>query len=190
MQRFRPCLVAPLLLAAACASTGSSSAPATTTIQTTMPIIGGNAQDNNLRTTTTTITATTVRYPYTAEQVFGVLASVYEDLKIPVTTMVSKDHIIGNLDFRGRRAIGSLVMRRLLDCGGTTGEPNADSFDMFMSISSEVKAEGAHESVLATVFQASGRPIAFSGNDVRCTSTGEIETKIAALTKLKLAQLR
>ena len=67
---------------------------------------------------------------------------------------------------------------------------NADTFEIFLSVSSEVKADGAHEAVLATVFQASGRPVAFPGNDVRCTSTGELEGKIASLTKLKLAQLR
>lgn len=190
MRPFRLCWMPPLLLAGACASSGSSPAPASTTVQTTMPIIGGGGNNSTLSTTTTTITAATARFPYSADLVFGVLPSVYEELKIPVTTMVSTEHMLGNVDFRGRRAIGALPMRHLIDCGGTTGEPNADTFEIFLSVSSEVKPDGPNEAVLATVLQASGRSIAFSGNDVRCSSTGELETKIATLTKQKLAALR
>ena len=190
MQPIRPVLIAALLVAAGCASSGSSSAPASATVQTTTPIVGGSSDMNGLRTTTSTITAATTRFPYSVEQVFGVLASAYSELKIPVTTMVSKDHVLGNDDFRSRRAVGSMPMRRLLDCGGTTGDPNADSFEIFMSISSEVKADGPNEAVLATVFQASGRPVAFPGNDVRCTTSGELEAKIAAIVKQKLSALR
>jgi hypothetical protein len=190
MRLSRQFRTAPLVFAVACASAGSSSGAATATVQTTTPIIGGSSDMNGLSTTTRVVSATTTRFSNTADQVFSVMPAVYGELKIPVTTMVTKDRIVGNNDFRTRRVVGGMPMRRLLDCGGTAGDPNADTYEIFIDVSSEVKADGAGEAVLATVFQANGRPVSFAGNDVRCTSTGELESKIAALTKLKLSQLR
>lgn len=183
---------AALVLAAACATGtagGGSSTPEgdAIVVQSTQSIIQtGGANNITVGTGMTNIVqAATQRINLTADKVFGALASAYESLGIPVTTMVSKDRMLGNLELKARARIGSLPMRRLLDCGQQLGEPNSDSYQITMSVSSEVKDNGDGSSTLATVVQATGRPVQFSGADVRCTTMGELEKRIAQVTQAK-----
>ncbi len=184
-----------LALATACASTsGSSASPEGEgiVVQSTQNIIQtGGAGNLSVGTGMTNIVqASTARMLVNADKVFAVLPGAYESLGIPITTMVSKERMLGNLDFKVRARIGALPMRRLLDCGYQQSEPNADGYQIQMSVSSEVKDNGDGTSVLATVVQATGRPVQFSGADVRCTTVGELEKRIAAVVQQKLSEQR
>ncbi|MBI2795451.1 MAG: hypothetical protein HYX65_01970 [Gemmatimonadetes bacterium] len=184
-------LPACALLAACASSPGGNddSAAATMTRTSTSILSTGSGQANgpNIGSgMTSVVAATTTRLGAPADQVFSTLSSVYEKLGIAVTTMVSKERMLGNLDLRARARLGSMPLRRLFDCGGTTGEPNADTFQLTISVSSEVKDNGDGSSILASLVQATGRPVQFAGNDVRCTTTGELERQIAQQVKLKL----
>jgi hypothetical protein len=195
MRRIASCLPL-LLLAAACASggasSGSASEPEAIVVQNTQNIIqtGGQNSMSIGSGMTSVVQAATTRINFTADKVFAALPSSYETIGIPVTTMVSKDRMLGNLEFKTRARIGSLQMRRLLDCGTQLGEPNSDSYQILMSVSSEVKDNGDGSSTLATIVLATGRPVQFNGADVRCTSFGELEKRIAAMVQIKIAEMR
>ncbi len=194
MPRFARCLPALLLVACASggASTESSSEPAVMVVQNTQNIIqtGGQNSMSIGSGMTSVVQAATTRIAIAVDKVFGALPAAYEALSIPVTTMVSKDRMLGNLEFKARARLGSLQMRRLLDCGAQLGEPNSDSYQITMSVSSEVKDNGDGTSTLATLVQASGRPVSFSGADVRCTSLGDLEKRIATMVQVKIAEQR
>lgn len=104
--------------------------------------------------------------------------------------MVSKDRLLGNLEFKARTRLGSLQTRRLFDCGTQLGEPNSDSYQLALSVASEVKDNNDGSSTLATLIQGSGRPVSFNGADLRCTTFGELEKRIATLVQIKIAELR
>ena len=185
-----------LLLAGACAtggaSTGSTPAGDAFIVQNTQNITQTGGANNIAIGTgmTSVVQAFLAKVPYTADKAFNALASAYAALAIPVTTMVTKDRMLGNLDLKARGRLGSLQMRRLLECGAQMGEPNSDSFQITMSVSSEVKDDGDGSSTVATLVQATGRPVAFAGIDVHCSSTGELERLLTNTLKLKLAEQR
>ena len=186
----RPIALALLLASvAACASSGGGTSDdlgAATVVRNTTSIQGVAGQNSIGTGLTTMIAASTVRIGVPADQVFAVLPGVYEKLGIPVTTMVNKDRMLGNLDLRARARLAKTPLRRLFDCGGTTGEPNADSFQLTITVSSEVKDNGDGSSILSTLLQATGRPVQFAGNDVHCSTTGELERQIEQQVTFKL----
>ena len=185
-------LVFTLALAATTVGCASSSgganddAGASTMVRNTTLIQGVGGQNAIETGLTSVVSASIVRIGFPADQVFQALSSAYEKLGIPVTTMVSKDRMLGNLDLKARVRLGSIALRRLFDCGGTTGEPNAETFQLTISASSEVKENGDGNSILATVVQATGRSVQFAGNEVRCSTTGELEKQIEQQVKFNL----
>ncbi len=185
-----------LLFGSACASGGgakdASNDPPAIVVQNTHSIIqtGGQNSMGIGSGMTAVVQAATTRVNVSADKVFAALPATYETLGIPVTTMVSKDRMLGNLELKARARLGSLPTRRLFDCGTQLGEPNSDSYQLTLSISSEVKDHADGSSTLATLIQGSGRPVSFNGADVRCTSLGELEKRIATLVQVKIAELR
>ena len=157
-------------------------------VQTSTSILSPGMGNSDIGTGNTSIVvATTVRLSATADQVFSTLPAAYEKLGITVTTMVTKERMIANPDLRARARLGGIPLRRLFDCGGASGDPNADTFQLTISVASEVKDNGDGSSTLSTLLQANGRPVQFGGGDVRCSTTGELERMIEQQVKLKLA---
>ena len=189
-------LLTTLLFATACATGGASTSSKpegdAIIVQNTQSIIQtGGANNISIGSgLTSVVQANTTRINFTVDKVFDALGGAYESLGIPVTMMVTKDRMLGNLEFKTRARIGSLPMRRLLDCGMQLGEPNSDSYQILMSVSSEVKDNGDGSSTLSTVVQATGRPVQFTGADVRCTTVGELEKRIASAVQAKITQQR
>lgn len=178
-----------IALLSACASAPGSrnDDPAATMVQTSTSILSAGQANSGIGTGMTSIVvASATRIGATAELVFTSLPAIYEKLGVAVTSMVTKDRMLGNPDLRARARLGGLPLRRLFDCGGTTGEPNADTFQLTISVSSEVKDNGDGSSVLSTLVQATGRPVQFGGGDVRCTTTGELERQIEQQVKFRL----
>jgi hypothetical protein len=118
--------------------------------------------------------------------VWRVLPGVFESLAIPLSSVDDKARVLGNSGFNLRRRLGSIPLVRLIDCGTTQGGPSADTYDIRLSVLTQVTpAEGGGSSIITTV-DAVGRPVAFSGEYVRCTSTGSLETRIADAIQAQL----
>jgi len=124
----------------------------------------------------------------TVDATWSALQSAYASLEIPLTFRDEGKKSLGNTAFRTRRRVGSVPMIRALNCGGDSGMPNAETYDVTLEISSLVLPEGEGKSKLETLVQASARPSASGGtNEVRCNSMGGLERKVSEMVSAILA---
>ena len=188
--------IALLLLAAApaCASSGGSdpavapvNAPTVQTERVVTSSGGGGVAvttanlDNNIRLLSTG----------TVAQVWSVLPSVYEDLGIPLTVKDDAKKMIGNEGWRTRRQVGRVPMQRYLECGRSGTIENAETYQINMTIITTVTPNPDGGSVVGTIISAIGRnPITSSTQDVRCSSTGDLEIRIRDMVQQRVAALQ
>ena len=124
-----------LVLLPACASSSSSTpkGPATQTI---------NAGAAGSMTMAASASADVVRMPYAADAVWRILPSVFDSVGITVTSIDQAGKTIGNPGFKIRQRLGKAPLSRYLDCGNTQIGPNADSYDVMLSVMSTVTPDG------------------------------------------------
>lgn len=123
----------------------------------------------------------------TMDAAWTALNVAYSDLKIPITTLVDAQHLVGNESFKVRRRVGDIPMQRILDCGNAQGIPNAETYDIVMSISSFLAPNPKGGLNLVTRIDATGRSPSFAReNAVACHSSGTLEKDIAERVRKKL----
>ncbi|HEU4565914.1 MAG TPA: hypothetical protein VFS05_14740 [Gemmatimonadaceae bacterium] len=170
----RAVAVCLLPLAAACASGTSAGAgtPSTTYVQ----------GDGRAMAITTTRNAPapvegTVLAPI--DKVWSVLPPVLEEMGIAVTTIVSAEYRAGNDHVVARRRLGKESLGRLFDCGSSLGQPNAETYEITMSVMTKLEDRDGNTGVLTTV-DATARPVNFTNEPIACRSLGVLEKRISA----------
>lgn len=124
-----------------------------------------------------------------ADQVYAALVAVYRDLKVALTDANQAQRVLGNQALKIRRSLGGVPMQNYMDCGGQPGQPNAETFDLSLSLMSYVTAGTDGGSNLTTRLSGVGSdPNHGQGNQMRCSSTGELEARIAKMIKLQLVR--
>jgi len=184
---FVRCASVALLVSTGCASAKPGAAPNTAPPVTMTPVTqrvilsGGQALSINTMNVNSGM-GTLVLAPI--DSAWAALKSVYSELGIPVTTLVDASHLIGNEGFKVRRRIGKVPMQRILDCGGAQGMPNAETYDIMMSISSNFVKNPKAGFNLITRIDASGKSANFSREaSVICASLGELEKLIGEMVR-------
>ena len=182
-------LVAAIGALSACSSGGRSEPQlgpqSSVTTQTVVSAPGGGAMGMNMVNDASAV-GTTING--TADATWSALQSVYISLEIPLTFRDEAQKRLGNSAHRVRRRIGSVPMIRAVDCGGESGMPNAETYDITLEISSLVTPTPDGKARLQTLVQGSGRrPSSGAVNDVRCSSIGGLEKKIAEMVSAILA---
>lgn len=176
-------LLIPALLAAcapATSSTGGAVAPGPALVtQTLIGADGGSVGMNMVNEATAVGTAV----DGTPEQLWTALQQVYVSLEIPLSFRDNQRRSLGNTAFRTRRRVGPVPMYRALNCGGESGMPNAETYDITMDIASSVTAGPDGKARLSTLLQASARRPSGGSGDIRCTSQGALEERIATMVK-------
>lgn len=195
----RPRVVAASLLAAAtllgaCASGGGSGRAAArpddmggSRVQTAvLQGMSGTATGVNMVSNTSVNRLVVAATP---EAAFQALAAAYGTLKIPVTDLNQAARTVANQAYRVRRRIGDVPTMRALDCGGDSGMPNAETYQLTLTIQSRVVAGDAPGiSVIESTVEGTGRnPTTAASSDVRCSSIGGLEKRIGELVKASLA---
>jgi hypothetical protein len=127
----------------------------------------------------------TLAYPLA--RVWALLPSVFDSLGIPLTDLDQKTHVIGNSGLKAHKTLGKTALSKLIDCGASQGFPSADTYDIHLSIITQLTANEDGTSI-GTMVEASGRPMAFPGGYSRCTTTEALENQIVDLVKAKLAR--
>ncbi len=123
----------------------------------------------------------------TMDAAWTALNVVYSDLKIPITTLVDAQHLVGNESYKVRRRVGPIPMQQILDCGNAQGIPNAETYDILMTISSHLAPNPKGGLNLITRIDATGRSPNFAReNAVACHSSGTLEKDIAERVRKKL----
>jgi hypothetical protein len=77
------------------------------------------------------------------------------------------------------RRLGNSPLSRFVDCGSTQFVPNADSYAVRLQVTTQLMAEGTAATRVMTVVEGTARSREMSGNPVSCTTTGELERRIA-----------
>jgi hypothetical protein len=163
-----------LLAVPACATSHpESSRPTSESVRVVGDVAGGNIRMSS----SDNVTRGSV--PFTPDKVWTVLATVYDSLGIPIGTVDSKRMFIGNTGFKAHQKLGKTSLSKFIDCGRTQGFPSADSYDIYLQITTQVQPKD-QGSTLSTMLEAAGRPMAFSGEYVKCPSLGVLEAAILA----------
>ncbi|MQA90133.1 MAG: hypothetical protein GEU90_07850 [Gemmatimonas sp.] len=111
----------------------------------------------------------------TADEVFRQLPTAFQELELDVSLADRESRILGLENVRLRR-IGGVRPSRYLSCGQGVGAPNADAYDVFLTLVSQVLAsEGGSE--LQLHVSANARASSVAASAVRCTSTGRLEER-------------
>ncbi len=118
------------------------------------------------------------------DDVFKAVSAAYGALNISVDELNQANRIIGNSAFKVRRRIGDVPTMRALDCGGEPGMPNAETYQLTLTIRSRVIPNDAGGSVVQSTVEGMARnPTTAASSDVRCVSLGALEKRIAELAK-------
>jgi hypothetical protein len=135
---------------------------------------------------TTDVNSVLINAP--VEKAWVALQEAYTTLGIPVTELNQQSRLIGNNAYRVRRRIGDVPTMRALDCGGDSGMPNAETYQLLLTVKSRIIPNDAGGSVVQTTLEGTGKnATTAASSDVRCSSMGALEKRIADLVKAKVA---
>lgn len=172
-------LVLSLAFIGGCAS--ASGANATPDSQTMRVTGAGNLRMAALDQTTD------VKVDFPVGKVWHALPGAFESLGIPITDVDEASHTIANGGMKLRRELGKVSLSRYIDCGTTQIGENADSYDVYLTITSNVIEEPTSGlSMLRTKLEALARPIAFSRDYSPCSSKGVLEKRLVDAVKSQL----
>jgi hypothetical protein len=169
---------------AACAPT---STPSTPSPESERVRIGGGTQSGLRVTSNTRAWIDTLWTPI--DRVWKVLPSVYATLEIPIERYDSEANEIGNSALKLYRRLGKIPLTRYIDCGTTQIGPNADSYEVTLTVLTKLQKPKSDTSTttVATTVEAMARPIQFRGDFVRCSSKGALEARLMEVLKVHLA---
>jgi hypothetical protein len=185
MTRVAPRCAKILLLAvlSACASSGStgstSARPATQTI---------GRGDIGTLVVSSGASAEVAKVSQAADAVWRIMPSVFDSLGVPITDMDPARKEIGNAGYRIRNRLGKVSLSRYIDCGSTQIGPNADNYDVVLTVMAVVTADGPTAATITTRVEAQARPATYNQQYSRCSSKGGIEARIADLVNARLAK--
>ncbi len=172
-----------LLALAGCASSGSppSAAPAPQTMQ-----IGGAV--NGVKVTAAGNDLSTAHViPFAPDKVWRTLPAVFDSLGIPIATLDPAKRTVGNTGFKLRGRLKNVPLSRFIDCGNSTQiGPNADNYDVSLTMLAEVHPGEAGSSNVTLVMQALARPANFAQQYSQCGSKGVLESRFIDILNAKL----
>lgn len=131
-------------------------------------------------------TAVTKDVPFALDRVWRLMPAVFDSLGIPITRIDPATHTIADEGAKGRQRLKGVMFSQYFECGASQIGPNADSYDIFYTVTSQVTSTGPNGSRISTLVEASARPVSFAQEYSRCTSKGTLEAKIADLARAKL----
>ena len=121
-----------------------------------------------------------------ADEVWRALPAAFDSVGVPVTKTDAANKVIGNDGFKIRQRLGKVPLSRYVDCGETQIGPNADSYEVSITLVVQVRAATPTSSALTTTFDAYARPLAFSQGYSRCSSRGALEARFLAAINAQL----
>ena len=120
--------------------------------------------------------------------VWRVMPGVYQSMKIPLTTLDQASHTVGNEGFKALKQLDGVPLSKYIECGTTQIGPNADSYDVHLSIVSQLVTVDNGTTKLTTILQASARPLAYAQEYSRCSTKGVFEAKLVDAVNIALAK--
>jgi hypothetical protein len=172
-----------LVAAVGCAS-GSTS---TTSRPQTMRVVGQGGLAGSQVSMTASSTSSTTKLDFPLEAIWRSLAFAYDSLKIPITTIDPKRHLFGNEGMKVRQKLGNVMLSKYIDCGQAQIGPSADSYDVYMEVTTTVRSISAGQSEVSTLVTSAAKPLTFGQEYSSCQTKGTIETAISSIVAAKAA---
>ena len=173
-----------VLLATATAGCASNSALPEPPAQQRVQIVGmaGRLTINSNSTASKSSIAAPI------EQVWLVLPAVFDSLGVAISTVDQAQHVIGNDAYKVRQRLGKAPLSRYLDCGQTQIGPNADSYDVVLTLLLQLQPNGVGSTTLLSTVEATAKPIAYAQSASACSSKGTLESRLTTLIQTLLPQ--
>ena len=147
-----------------------------------IPITRGQAQYN--RPVDTLGTESVV--PFHPDSVWSVLAAVYADLGLTLNFREPAGRRLGSCYQSVRTRLGKELLSTYVDCGESRGMPNADRFEVAVTVLSTVIPNSSATSSIFTFVLGVGSDPSMSGtNRLWCYSRGALEERIREGVELR-----
>lgn len=122
----------------------------------------------------------------TPQEIYSLVAEVYQELGIPVEVLDTPNFLLGNAAYKVRRQVGKIPMARIVDCGFTISGARSDRDMITFDLKTQVKPAGTGKVTVETLIIAVARSTeGASTNPSNCTSRGELERRIAEGIRLR-----
>lgn len=128
--------------------------------------------------------AATVAAPI--DRAWSALKVVFDSLEIPKDNLDDAQHVIGHSGVKAHVRLGIVPLGRIIDCGSTQGTPSAESYDIQIAVLTHLTAGKGGMTDMTTTVEAVGRPMAFPGEYVRCSTKGVLERTLVDEVKARL----
>ena len=183
MRRLAVLAVAALSAAATgCASSSSSDPiPQPATVNATRTVRVSQPQGVTAITLVSAISPGVAQVAAPIDTVWRVMPAVYDSLGIAIDRLDHAQRVIGNPSFKVRRRLGGVPLTRFFDCGRAQGGPSAETYELTMTVLSELQSGTPGLTTATTTVRATARPVSFVGEGVVCSSTGKLEERIGDL---------
>lgn len=178
----RGLLLLSLVCVVGCAS-GNQGASRPDVVETVR--ISGSGGAGQVSTTSSTAT-NVATVPFPLESVWRVLPAVYDSLGIRISAPDAASHTVGNTGFKIRRQLGDVALSKYINCGNAQGPPSADTYEVQMSVTTQLQPSPSGGTTLMTNVVSSARPIVISGEYANCSSRGTLEAKVVEGVKARL----
>jgi hypothetical protein len=112
--------------------------------------------------------------------VWRVLPLAFDSAAVQLSLIDPKKHVMANEGFKIRQKLGKERLSTLFECGTTQVGPNADSYELFITVHSylePVKGDSTRTRMTVAV-TAAGKPLQFAQDYSRCTSKTMLERKM------------
>jgi hypothetical protein len=120
--------------------------------------------------------------------VWRVMPGVYQSLQISLTRLDQGSHTIGNEGFKALKSLGGIPLSKYIECGTTQIGPNADSYDVHLSIVTQLTSNENGTTKITTNLEAAARPMAYAQEYSRCSTKGVLEAKLVDAVNAALAK--
>jgi hypothetical protein len=179
--------LAGLCLGALSACSAAGNQPEVTARPETVRVVGGTGAMTSVGTTTSDHAVnTTVKAP--PARVWQLLPIVFDSLAIDIAYLDQQTRVIGNRDLKVRGKLGKVPLRRYVDCGSAQGAPSADTYEVSLSVMTQVQPADSASTNVSTLVQAVARPVNFAGDYVRCLSLRNLEADLMKILMRQLAR--
>jgi hypothetical protein len=175
--------VSAVLLSACASSPGAGSAPQP---DQTLRIPTSNATGGSTITIAQSESPSQRTIAAPAAAVWNALPAVYETLGLPITDRNAEARTTGTTSYKIRRKLGNTPLSRYIDCGSTQGSPSADSYEVLLTVSTQLLAASSDTTGVSTTVSALARPVFVSGEYVNCGSTRALEKRFFDILRVQL----
>ena len=122
------------------------------------------------------------------EQVWRRLPTAYDSIGLQLSVIDPKRHSMGNEGIKLRARLGKERLSTYLECGTTQIGPNADSYEVYLTVLTQLDSVAPTMTRMTTSVTAAAKPMQFAQDYSRCTSKTALEKKLLDVVAASVAR--